>query len=264
MHNGIQRIGHHFSAGKAFVGYLTAGDGGIKRTLDAALALIAGGVNMLELGVPFSDPIADGPVIQRAAARSLALGTTLEDILWLTSEIRKKSDIPLILFSYCNPILAVSTGTFFQEASQAGIDGLLIVDCPLESSTVFQQHCLAHEIAPIYVIAPNTPAERLQAIDQQGRGFLYYACRKGTTGMRAELPADFNEKMAFIRANTHLPVITGFGISTRETAKKVLEQADGVVIGSLFVKALEEGMPPEELTQLVLSLNPFNNSGLAR
>src|SRR5579862_9102394 len=146
----ITRIQDLFSKQKACIAYLTAGDGGIEKTLRAAIALIDGGVNMLEIGVPFSDPIADGPVIQRAAKRALAAKTTLQDILQLTKEIRKKSDIPLILFSYLNPIFSVFNTPFFQEAAAAGIDGALLVDCPLEESHVFQQKCLDNHIAPIY------------------------------------------------------------------------------------------------------------------
>ena len=139
----MKRIETCFTQGKAFIAYLTAGDGGIKRTLEASLALIDGGVNMLEIGIPFSDPIADGPVIQRAATRALEAGTTLKDILWLTEEIRKKSDIPLILFSYLNPIFSTFNTSFFQDARQAGVDGAIIVDCPIEESDIFHQKCLA-------------------------------------------------------------------------------------------------------------------------
>ncbi|OAI48252.1 tryptophan synthase subunit alpha [Gammaproteobacteria bacterium SCGC AG-212-F23] len=253
----MQRIQNRFKQEKVFVAYLTAGDGGMQRTLDAALALIAGGVNMLEIGVPFSDPVADGPVIQRAAKRALAAKTTLQDILQLTKEIRKKSDIPLILFSYLNPIFSVFNTTFFQEAAAAGIDGALLVDCPLEESNVFQQKCLENHIAPIYVITPSTPMERVRKIAQHGKGFLYYACRKGTTGVRTDLPSDFTEKMQSIQANVNLPVITGFGISSRDAATKVLQYADGVVVGSLFVKALEDGITPTELTTLAASINPL-------
>ena len=135
MMNGIERIEASFVRNKAFVAYLTAGDGGIKRTLDAALALIEGGVNLLEIGVPFSDPIADGPVIQRAAQRALESGTTLRDVLWLTEQIRKQSDIPLVLFSYLNPVLSAFNTSFFHDAKQVGIDGVLIVDCPIEESS---------------------------------------------------------------------------------------------------------------------------------
>lgn len=258
--NGIQRIQEHFSKGKLFIAYLTAGDGGIQRTLDAALALIEGGVNMLEIGVPFSDPIADGPVIQRAANRALKNGTTLNDILFLAKEIRKKSSIPLILFSYLNPILSAMAGTFFEDAKNAGIDGILIVDCPLEESQIFREKCLAQEIAPIYVIAPSTTPARIQKINEQAKGFLYYACRKGTTGVRSSLPEDFAEKIQLIKKNVTLPVVTGFGIANRETAAKVLQTADGVVVGSYFVEALERGISPSELKHLAETMNPLSLS----
>ena len=255
--NGIRNIQTQFAKGKVFVAYLMAGDGGIEHTLAAALALIASGVTLLEIGVPFSDPIADGPVIQRAALRAIAKGTTLNDILWLTSEIRKHSSVPLILFTYLNPILSALSGSFFQEAQQAGIDGVLIIDCPIETSEHVHQQCLDHAIAPIYVIAPSTTAERIRKIDDLGQGCLYYACRKGTTGIRKTLPDDFIEKIQGIRANAQLPVIAGFGIATLKAAKHVLQYADGVVVGSLFVKALEEGMGFAQLEQLARSINPL-------
>lgn len=256
--NGIQKIQNSFTKGKAFVGYLTAGDGGIQQTLEASLALIEGGVNMLEIGVPFSDPIADGPVIQRAAARALASGTTLQNIVYLIEAIRKQSDIPLILFSYLNPILSAFNTTFFKDIQQAGIDGALLVDCPIEEANTFHNLCLTHNIAPIYVIASTTQPARIRTIDQYGKGFLYYACRKGTTGMRSSLPDDFAERMQLIKSTAALPVVTGFGISTRNIAKEVLHYADGVVVGSLFVKALEDGMKPSALTRLAISINPLS------
>ncbi len=255
--NGTQRIQDHFHAQKAFVAYLTAGDGGIQRTLDAALALIAGGVNMLEIGVPFSDPIADGPVIQRAATRALMAKTTLKDVLWLAQQIRQYSTIPLILFSYLNPILAAMKGAFFQEAQDAGIDGALLVDCPLEESVHFHEQCNNHHLAPIYVITPTTSTRRIQDIDAQGNGFLYYACRKGTTGIKSDLPSDFADNMQRIKSVAHLPIVAGFGISTPQSAAAVCQHADGVVIGSLFVKALEEGMTLQALTALAQRLNPI-------
>ncbi len=260
MMNGIQRIKNSFQKSKLFIGYLTAGDGGIQRTLEASLALINGGVNMLEIGVPFSDPIADGPVIQRAAARALGSGTSLEDVLWLARRIREKSDIPLILFSYLNPILAVMNTSFFKEAGLAGIDGALLVDCPLEESETFRDQCLAENIAPIFIVSPSTSISRMKKSDHSGKGFLYYACQKGTTGMRANLPNDFAEQIKLIKSTVHLPVVTGFGISQRDTAKQVLKYADGVVVGSLFVKALEDGATPTELTQLALSINPLTEN----
>lgn len=252
--NGITRIEQCFNQGKVFVGYLTAGDGGMQRTLNAALALIDGGINLLEIGVPFSDPIADGPVIQRAAARALAQGTTLEEVLWLTAEIRKHSTVPLILFTYLNPILQALSQSFMAKAQQAGIDGLLLVDCPLEESAMFREQCLQHDIAPVYVLSPTTTAARMQKMDNLGRGVLYYACRCGITGMRSGLPEDFAEKIQVIKSIVRLPVMTGFGIASAETANEVLRYTDGVVVGSLFVKALEDGISPSGLTELAQSL----------
>lgn len=255
--SGLLRIAGSFKQSKAFIGFITAGDGGIKRSLDAALALIEGGVNIMEIGLPFSDPIADGPVIQRAAARAIATGTTLQDALWLIENIRRHSDIPLILFSYLNPILTAMQGNFFQEVKQAGGDGVLLVDCPLEESAEFQEQCQMHQLAPVFLIAPNTSKARIQKISQQGRGFLYYACRKGTTGIRSSLPKDFVEKMQTIKSQVNLPVVAGFGIADRQSAKKVVEHADGVVVASLFVKAIEENCSDAELTRLARSINPF-------
>lgn len=252
-HSRIQQL---FANDKARVAYLTVGDGGIEHTLDAALALIKGGVNMLELGIPFSDPVADGPIIQRAATRSLTQGTTLQDVLWLIQSIRQHSDIPLILFSYLNPILSAIASDFLQKAKHAGIDGLLLVDCPLEESHVIQQECLRNDIDLIYVITSNTPLTRIHKINEYAQGFLYYACRKGTTGVRNALPNDFEDKMHAIKSIVRLPVIVGFGISNQEMAQRVLEQADGVVIGSLFVKTLEDGAPTSALTELARTIYP--------
>lgn len=244
------RIANLFKYQKAFIAYLTAGDGGIKKTLDAALALIDGGVNMLEIGVPFTDPIADGPVIQQAAMRALAAGTSLEDVLWLITEIRKRSEIPLILFSYYNPILKALTKSFINTVKMAGIDGILIVDCPLDEMGELHNQCQEQAIAPIGIITPSTPNARMQKIEQLSSGFLYYACRAGTTGLRTHLPSDFDQKIKTIKTQVTLPMVVGFGISEPTMASQVLECADGVVIGSLFVKALAEGMPTNALSLL--------------
>lgn len=255
------RIQHLFQHGKAYTAYLTAGDGGVQSTLDAALALIKGGVNMLEIGVPFSDPIADGPIIQRASQRSLTKGTSLVDVLWITKQIRQRSDIPIILFSYLNPILSALPSDFLPAAKNAGIDGLLLVDCPLEESGFIHQQCIKNDIALIYVIAPSTPLARIKKINVYAQGFLYYACQKGTTGLRSELPEDFQEKINAVKSIVDLPVIVGFGISNQETVYRVLHYADGVVVGSLFVKALEEGASPSTLSGLAQNLyaSQYNN-----
>lgn len=246
----ISRIKNVFMHDQARIAYLTAGDGGIERTLNAALALIEGGVNMLEIGIPFSDPVADGPIIQRASARSLAQGTTLKDVLFLIHAIRERSNIPLVLFSYLNPILAALPFGFLKQAKIAGIDALLLVDCPLEESEPIYEQCIQQDLSLIYIITPNTSITRMHKINHYARGFLYYACRKGTTGLSNALPDDFAEKIQTIKSNIALPVVVGFGISNQEMAAQVLEHADGVVVGSLFVKALEENIHPSELATI--------------
>lgn len=243
-----------FAKEKAHIAYLTAGDGGIKRTLAAAIALIQGGVNMLEIGMPFSDPIADGPIIQRAAARSLLAGTTRQDVLWLAKEIRKFSDIPLILFSYYNPILSALHTNFLTEAKLAGIDGILLVDCPLEESHRMREACLNNDISLIYVITPSTPLARIRQIGDHASGFLYYACRSGTTGMKSSLPDHLNENIKAIKSVVNLPVVVGFGISNQKMVNDALNEADGIVVGSLFVSALESEEDPSHLTPLARRL----------
>ena len=252
----MNRIQQIFNKGPAFAAYLTAGDGGIQCTFDAAMALIAGGVNILEIGVPFSDPIADGPVIQRAAARALEKNITLEEILTLIVKLREHTDIPLILFSYLNPVLNAVKKDFFTKAKKAGLDGVLLVDCPYEEAKEIHQQCTKNKLAPIYVVTPTTSVERLKQIDHHGSGFLYYACRKGTTGVRNAMPDDFADKLREIKLYAHHPVVVGFGISNKEMAAEVLRHADGFVVGSLFVKALEDGVSLSELTKMAQNLLP--------
>lgn len=250
----MNRIEQAVANQKVFVGYIVVGDGGIERSFSMAQALIAGGVNLLELGMPFSDPMADGPVIQRAAQRSLQMNTTLADVLELAKKIRNHTEIPIILFSYFNPLLAKDPRKWLPQAKRAGIDGILVVDLPWEEGKKFYQQCHAHEIFPISVITPVTSEQRLQKIIHHSKGFLYYACQKGTTGIRAELPEGFAEQLKMVKRHTVLPIVAGFGIGSASTAKEVLKYADGFVVGSLFVQANEEGKNLEEIKQLAAAL----------
>ena len=156
----------------------------------------------------------------------------------------------IVIFSYLNPILVASQSDFFSEAKSAGVDGLLLVDCPIEESEFIRDACVTNQIDLIYVITPSTPMSRIQYINERAQGFLYYACRKGTTGVRHGLPEGFQENMASIKAIVSLPIVVGFGISNNEMAKEVCSVADGVVVGSLFVKALEDGLPMLSLSKL--------------
>lgn len=251
----MSRIETQLQQQPGYIGYLTAGDGGIDRTFEAALALVNGGVNILEIGVPFSDPIADGPVIQAASMRALKNGTTLDDIFTLIKKVKKHIDIPIILFTYLNPILSAGK-EFYRKASEAGVDGCLVVDLPLEEATTHFQICAEFNIDPILLISPSTTIERINTMQQHAKGMLYYVCRKGTTGIKSSLPDDFEKKVNEIKAHTRLPVVVGFGISNQTMAKEILKYADGFVIGSLFVKAVSDDMSASELTTLAKSIAP--------
>lgn len=251
----MSRISQQFAQGPAYIGYLTAGDGGIRKSLEMMQALIAGGVNILEVGVPFSDPVADGPTIQQAAARALATGINLQKIFGLIAQLRQQTEIPIILFSYYNPVLAYGDRFYF-DAKNAGVDGCLIVDLPLEEAETHFQSCKIANIDPILLIAPSTPLERIKQINQRGRGFLYYVSRKGTTGIQTALTDDFADKITEIKQNVTLPIVAGFGIADRKSAKTVVSLADGFVVGSYFVNLIANGISAAELTRLTKSIDP--------
>lgn len=248
----MSRISKAFKNKKPFIGYLTAGDGGMERTLEAARALVKGGVDLLEVGIPFTDPIADGPVIQEAMERALQAGTTPHKVLEFVKAFRKESEVPIVLFSYFNPILKGGK-PFLEEAKQVGVDGLLIVDLSIEEGETFRSEC---PLENIFLIAPSTPVERIQEIAEASSGFLYYVSRKGTTGAKNALPEDLEEKVKEIKAQTSLPVVVGFGVSSREMTQKINAIADGFVVGSLLVDAIGSGKTPEELKALTQGLVP--------
>jgi tryptophan synthase alpha chain len=240
---------------RGFVAYLTAGDGGVARTKSALLALVEGGANILEVGMPFSDPLADGKTIQAAAQRSLEAGTTMDDVFQLIRDVKKETNTPIIFFSYYNPIYNAGD-SFFRRAKAAGVDGCLVVDLPLEEADDYQKSCLSVDIDPIFILSPSTPVERIQAIAEKSRGMLYYVTRSGTTGIQSTLPDDLKENLQTIQSMTDLPVVAGFGISNAEMAAAVLAYADGFVVGSLFVDAVGKDEPPEKITQLARSIDP--------
>jgi tryptophan synthase alpha chain len=241
-------ISHAFANGPAFIAYLTLGDGGLDYSLESALALVKGGVDLLEIGLPFSDPVADGPVIQKAMERSLQNGTKTQDLIPFLKRFRQQSDVPIVLFSYYNPVLA-SGKDFLIQSKEAGANGMLLVDLPYE----LLPDC---SLDPILIVSTSTPQDRLQKIAQKGKGFIYYACQKGTTGMRGSLPTHFNQDIERIKRACSLPVVAGFGISNRQTAKEAMDSADGFVIGSYFVDAMSCKVSSEELTHLARKIDP--------
>lgn len=232
----------------SFIAYLTLGDGGFDYSLQAALALVSSGIDVLEIGIPFSDPIADGPVIQAAMQRSLECGTTPKDLFPFLRALRKETDIPVVIFSYANPILALGE-SFLIKAKEAGANAILIIDMPYEH---IPQSCLD----PIFVVSPSTSDSRLKEIAKRGKGFIYYACQKGTTGMRHHLPEHVPSNIARIRQFTALPIALGFGISSKEMAKEALQYADAFVVGSYFVEAMGRKASIEELKKITTHIDP--------
>jgi len=224
----------------AFVAFLTAGDPSLERTVSAALELEQAGVDVLELGVPFSDPLADGPVIQRSSERALSRGVTLARVLELVREIRKASQLPLVLFSYLNPLLQRGLERVAREAAQAGVDGVLVTDLPPEEGEAWISAARAAEIDTIFLASPTSPDERLRKVAEASRGFVYAISRTGVTGERQALSDDARPLVARLRALTRVPVALGFGISTPEQVKQAAAAADAVVVGSALVRFLEE------------------------
>ena len=231
----------------AFIAYLTAGDPAPEATVGLARALARAGADILELGVPFSDPIADGPVLQRAASRALGAGTTLETVFWIARRIREETPLALILFSYLNPILRLGAPRAARQARLAGFDGALATDLPPEEAASVQPVLRREGLDTIFLVSPTSPASRMEEAARLSSGFLYVVSRPGTTGARDRLPKDLPATVRRARkAAGPLPVAVGFGISSPDTAREAARLADGVVVGSALVRAAEEGREGRE------------------
>jgi len=228
------------------VTYVTAGDPDIARSADILRALDRSGVDVLEVGVPFSDPLADGPVIQRATERALAGGTTLADVLKMIAAVRQMVRAPIVLFSYANPILRFGAERFADEARSAGVDGVLTLDLPIEEVVEFRGLLTAREIDTILLVSPTTSNARLRQAAAFGSGFLYAISRLGVTGARESLAEGSREIVARIRNASDLPVALGFGISKPEHVREVGRWADAAVVGSALVSVIADaGASPE-------------------
>ncbi|MGH9804108.1 MAG: tryptophan synthase subunit alpha [Candidatus Acidiferrales bacterium] len=223
----------------ALVAYVTAGDPNLKFTEALVLALAEAGADIIELGVPFSDPIADGPVIQRASERALKHGTTLRAVLKLAQRLRRKSAVPLVLFSYYNPVLQFGVERFAAAAAEAGVDGALITDLTPEEAGGYVKTMRLAGLDTVFLAAPTSTPARLRAIARLSRGFLYVISRRGTTGARQDVPAEVKALVRRVRRATRLPVAVGFGISRREHVEALRGVADGVVVGSALVECCE-------------------------
>jgi tryptophan synthase alpha chain len=235
---------------KAFIPYICAGDPNLKRTIDLAYALENAGANLLELGLPFSDPLADGIVNQLAAQRALSTGATIRRVLDCVSKIRNRSQIPIVLYSYLNPIFQFSAEKFHREAEAAGIDGLLILDLPPEEDSL-EGHAASSNLIHIRLIAPTTPTDRIRKITKHAKGFLYYVSREGVTGAQDSIARSLPAKIAELRKLSDLPIAVGFGISNADQARDVAQQADAIVVGSAIVDLVaKHGNKPEMIEKV--------------
>src|ERR1700722_8105462 len=234
----------HFEKKPSLIAYVTCGDPDLATTRNVILAAIDAGASVIELGVPFSDPLADGPVIQRASERAVARGTRLKDVLGLAAEIRAaRPAAGLVIFSYLNPILRYGLSRFADDAAAAGADGVLVTDLIVEEAAEYLAEMERVPLAPIFLAAPTSPDARLQAIATHSRGFVYAISRVGITGTQHSLTADAKSLVARIRRWTRLPVAVGFGISNSEHVAQVAEFADAAVIGSAIVELIERSTP---------------------
>ncbi len=236
---------------KALVGFVTAGDPNISESLKIIKAMCKAGLDILELGIPFSDPTADGPVIQRSSGRAIANGMTLKIALDMTRQIRQETDIPMILFSYYNPIHAYGNKAFYEDAVSSGADGVLIVDLPPEESDEMTSTWSGKELSLIRLIAPTTPVARMKSIADSASGFLYLVSKTGVTGSDGLNTGDVGTHIRTLRSVARLPICVGFGISTAEDVASVASVADGIVIGSAYERLIEENLNHADLPGLL-------------
>ena len=236
---------------KAFIPYLTAGDPDLETTERLLIALADAGADVIELGVPFSDPMADGPVIQRASERALQNSIGVADILPLVERFRKQSDIPIVLFTYFNPLLQLACDNRARTLREAGIDGILVTDLiPEEASSVVAE-MREEGIDTIFLVAPTSTDERMRLISQSAMGFIYLVARRGVTGVRETVGQDVRSIVERLRLYSHLPVAVGFGVSTREHVNEVWSYADAAVVGSRIVLEIEEHLASPDLVERV-------------
>ena len=236
---------------KAFIAFITAGDPDLQTTEELVLELEKSGADIVELGVPFSDPLADGPTIQAASYRSLQKGTTLAKILATVKRIRQSSDIPIALMTYYNPVFHFGEKDFIAQAKAAGVDGVIIPDLPIEEAGDLRRFATEAEVSTIFFVAPTTTAERLKPVLQAATGFIYYVSVAGVTGGRQAIPSQVVSKIRLVKALTDKPVCVGFGVSTPEQARVLSRIADGVIVGSAIVNEVQKHAGHKDLAARV-------------
>src|SRR5262245_48573197 len=229
------------------VTYITAGDPSLERTRELLPALVRGGADVIEIGVPFSEPLADGPVIQRATERALRAGATLDKVLTLVEDARSSVDVPLVLFTYVNPVARMGYERFAERAARAGVDGVLTLDLPIEEAGDFRALLEKVGLDTIFLLSPTTTPERLKRAAELGRGFLYGISRLGVTGARDQVAASASELAARVRRETRLPLALGFGVSRPDHVQDIGRVADAAVVGSALVQVIAEAGDSEAL-----------------
>jgi tryptophan synthase alpha chain len=235
----MSNIARAFSGGKAFIAFLTGGDPSLEKSLEYIQAIAEAGADLIEIGIPFSDPIAEGLVISEANIRALKAGTTVEKIFSLVREARKITDIPVVFLTYLNPVFHRGYDVFFRECGEAGMDGIIIPDLPFEEQEEVSGFSSKHGINLVSLIAPTSQA-RIKEIARNAEGFIYLVSSMGVTGVRSEITTDLDGMIAAVRQVTKTPVAVGFGIHSPEQARDISRKADGVIVGSAIVRIIAE------------------------
>jgi len=234
-------------SGKAFISYITAGDPNLGRTEQLVLALERAGTDIIELGIPFSDPLADGKTNQEAAERALKNDVTLKQVIESVNNLRQKTQIPIIFFTYLNPVYQYGYEKFAKDAAAAGVDGVLALDMPPEESLPLKKELDKTGVHSIFLVAPTSTKERIKKITAQATGFIYYVSRTGVTGERESMSSDIEEHINLIRKHSNLPIAVGFGVSKPEHVSEIAQFADGIVVGSAIVRRIGEGGDSDEM-----------------
>ena len=249
MENRIDaKFAHLGTTGRTgFIAYITAGDPSLERTRQLVLSLERAGADFIELGIPFSDPLADGKTNQAAAERALLNNVTLKQVIGLVREIRAETQIPIVFFTYLNPVFRYGFEAFARDAAAAGVDGVLALDQPPEEAAEFKSILDAHGLKTIFLIAPTSTEERIKKITAQASGFIYYVSRTGVTGERDTLSTDIGEHIAVIRRYSKLPIAVGFGVSTPDHVTRIASVADAVVVGSAIVHKVGDGGDTDQM-----------------
>ncbi|WP_024832454.1 tryptophan synthase subunit alpha [Ruminiclostridium josui] len=235
----MSKISNAFKNGKSFIGFLTAGDPSLEKTEEFVMEMVKAGADLIEIGIPFSDPIAEGEVIQRANVRALSNGTTMDKVFETVKRIRQKTQVPLVFLTYLNSVFTYGYDHFFRQCSEYGIDGVIIPDIPFEEKGELMPFSDKYNIDIISLIAP-TSEERINKLASCAKGFVYCVSSKGVTGVRNEIKTDLKSIVSSIRSVTKVPVAVGFGISTPQQASDISKYADGIIVGSAIVKIIEE------------------------